>query len=42
MVKMELGDSLANIQSSIETYLSKIEDAVSGLAKRVETLETKP
>ena len=42
MVKMELGGSLANIQTSIETYLSKIEDAVSGLVKRVETLENKP
>ncbi|MDZ7602255.1 MAG: hypothetical protein U1A06_12865 [Hoeflea sp.] len=42
MVKMELGGSLANIQTSIETYLSKIEDAVSGLVKRVEALENKP
>ncbi|MBU4531388.1 MAG: hypothetical protein KUA43_14595 [Hoeflea sp.] len=32
MVKMELGGSLANIQTSIETYLSKIEETVGDVA----------
>lgn len=42
MVKMELGGSLANIQTSIETYLPKIEETVGDVARRVETLENKP
>lgn len=42
MVKMELGGSLANIQTSIETYLAKIEETVGNVAQRVETLENKP
>lgn len=41
MVKMELGGSLANIQTSIKTYLSKIEETVGDVARRVETLENK-
>lgn len=41
MVKMELGGSLANIQTAIESSLSRIEDSVRTLEKRVETLETK-
>ena len=41
-VKMELGGSLANIQTSIESYLSKIEQTVGDIARRVETLENKP
>ncbi|MDP2731598.1 MAG: hypothetical protein Q8O63_00565 [Hoeflea sp.] len=41
MVKMELGGSLANIQTSIETYLSKIEEKVGSVAQRIETLENK-
>lgn len=42
MVKMELSGSLANIQTSIETYLSKIEETVGDVAQRVEILENKP
>ncbi len=41
MVKMELGGSLANIQTAIESSLSRIEDSVRTVEKRVETLETK-
>ncbi|NBB51925.1 hypothetical protein GVN24_26940 [Rhizobium sp. CRIBSB] len=39
MVKMELGGSLANMQTTIETSLSRIEQSVGDLAERVETLE---
>lgn len=41
VVKMELGGSLANIQTSIENSLSRIEDAVSEVAERVTHLENK-
>lgn len=41
VVKMELGGSLANIQTSIENSLSRIEDAVSEVAERVAHLENK-
>ncbi|MCY1667941.1 hypothetical protein [Rhizobium sp. SL86] len=41
MVKMELGGSLANIQTAIESSLSRIEDSVRTVEKRVETLENK-
>ena len=41
MVKMELGGSLANIQTSIEASLSRIEDSVGDIARRVKTLEDK-
>jgi Mg2+ and Co2+ transporter CorA len=41
MIKMELGGSLANIQTSIESSLSRIEESVGGLGRRVETLENK-
>lgn len=40
-VKMELGGSLANIQTSIETSLSRIEARVGEIARRVATLEDK-
>jgi hypothetical protein len=39
MVKMELGGSLANIQTSIETSLSKIEEGISDVRRRMEALE---
>lgn len=42
MVKMELGGSLANIQTSIEASLSKIEDSIGDIARRVAALEDKP
>lgn len=42
MVKMELGGSLANIQTAIEGSLSRIEDKVGDVAQRVEALEKKP
>lgn len=38
MVKMELGGSLANIQTAIEGSLSRIEDKVGDVAQRVEAL----
>ena len=41
MIKMELGGSLANMQTSIEHSLSRIEASVSHVAQRVETLEGK-
>jgi Mg2+ and Co2+ transporter CorA len=41
MVKMEIGGSLANIQTSIENSLSRIEESVGSLAQRVDTLEHK-
>lgn len=41
MVKMELGGSLANMQTSIENSLSRIEASVGHVAQRVETLEGK-
>jgi len=41
MVKMEIGGSLANIQTSIENSLSRIEESVGGLARRVDALEHK-
>jgi Mg2+ and Co2+ transporter CorA len=41
MIKMELGGSLANIQTSIENSLSRIEDAVGDVARRVEIIERK-
>ncbi|WP_322990303.1 MULTISPECIES: hypothetical protein [unclassified Hoeflea] len=40
-VKMELGGSLANIQTSIESHLARIEGAISGVAGRVATLGNK-
>ena len=39
MVKMELGGSLANIQTSIETSLSKIAASVGEIAQRIDALE---
>lgn len=39
MIKMELGGSLANIQTTIEASLAKIEENVDHIARRVETLE---
>lgn len=41
MIKMELGGSPANMQTSIENSLSRIEASVSHVAQRVETLEGK-
>jgi len=41
MVKMELGGSLANMKTSIENSLSRIEASVGHVAQRVETLEGK-
>lgn len=39
MVKMELGGTLANIQTSIESSLVRIEDRIGEIAERVEALE---
>ena len=41
MIKMEFGGSLANVQTSIENSLSRIEASVSHVAQRVEKLEGK-
>ncbi|OHV83304.1 hypothetical protein [Ensifer sp. LCM 4579] len=41
MVKMELGGSLANIQTAIHNSLSRIEESVGDIVQRVETLENK-
>ena len=41
MVKMELGGSLANIQTSIEGSISRIEESVGDVARRVTNLENK-
>jgi Mg2+ and Co2+ transporter CorA len=39
MVKMELGGSLANLQTTIDASLSRIEHSIGEVARRVETLE---
>jgi Mg2+ and Co2+ transporter CorA len=39
MIKMEIGGSLANIQSRIDESLSRIEASVHDVTQRVETLE---
>jgi Mg2+ and Co2+ transporter CorA len=41
MIKMELGGSLANIQTSIESSPSRIEQSIDVLGQRVGTLESK-
>ena len=42
MVKMEIGGSLANMQTSIDSALSRIEGAVGEIADRVSALEYRP
>jgi Mg2+ and Co2+ transporter CorA len=41
MVKMELGGSLANLQTTIDASLSRIEQSVGDVARRVDALEGK-
>lgn len=41
MIKMELGGSLANMQTAIDNALSRIEASISDVARRVQTLESK-
>jgi Mg2+ and Co2+ transporter CorA len=41
MIKMELGGSLANMQTTIDSALSRIEASISDVARRVQTLESK-
>jgi Mg2+ and Co2+ transporter CorA len=41
MLKMEIKGSFAHLQTSIEASLSRSEEAVAALAKRVEALEAK-
>ncbi|PYB76954.1 hypothetical protein [Rhizobium wuzhouense] len=41
MIKMELGGSLANIQTTIDHALSRIETSISDVARRVQMLENK-
>jgi hypothetical protein len=38
---MELGGSLANVQTSIESSLARIEETLGGAVQRVATLENK-
>jgi hypothetical protein len=39
MIKMEIGGSLANMQSRLDESLSRIEASVHDVTQRVETLE---
>ena len=41
MIKMELGGSLANIQTSIENSLGRVETAIGDVVQRVDHLEGK-
>ena len=41
MIKMELGGSLGNIQTSIESSLSRIEESIGDVVERVTHLESK-
>lgn len=41
MIKMELGGSLANMQTTIDSALSRIEASISDVARRLQTLESK-
>jgi Mg2+ and Co2+ transporter CorA len=41
MIKMELGGSLANMRTTIDSALSRIEASISDVARRVQTLESK-
>ncbi|MDZ7874491.1 MAG: hypothetical protein U5N27_15990 [Rhizobium sp.] len=41
MIKMEIGGSLANMQSRIDESLSRIEASVHDVTQRVETLESR-
>jgi len=40
-IKMELGGALANMQTTIENSLGRIEDKVDELARRIDVLERK-
>jgi len=42
MIKMEIGGSLANIQTALDGSLARIEDAVGDVVRRVEALENRP
>lgn len=42
MVKMELSGSLANMQTSLETSLGRLEQTLEAVTERVDTLEHKP
>lgn len=41
MIKMEIGGSLANIQTSLDGSLARIEDTVGDVVRRVEALESR-
>lgn len=41
MVKMELGGTLANMKTSLETSLARIEETVGDVVQRVDILENK-
>lgn len=40
MIKMELGGSLSNIQTTIEVSLARVEETVADVARRIENLES--
>jgi hypothetical protein len=42
MIKMELGGALANVQTSIENSLARIEGTFEDLGNRVDALERQP
>lgn len=41
MIKMEIGGSLANIQTTLDGSLARIEDTVGDVVQRVESLENR-
>ncbi len=41
MIKMELGGSLANMQTTIDNALSRIEASIGNVGRRVQVLESK-
>ncbi|KQW31188.1 hypothetical protein ASC71_02595 [Rhizobium sp. Root1240] len=41
MIKMELGGSLANMQTTIDNALSRIEASIGDVGRRVQVLESK-
>lgn len=41
MIKMEIGGSLANIQTTLDGSLARIEDTVGDVVRRVESLENR-
>lgn len=40
MVKMELGGSMANMQTTMDNALSRIEASICNVSRRVQTIES--